>query len=162
MITVDKTAQVEAILSRAADRVGDITDPVLARYYARFPELKAAFEHHGGGNRRALEGEMVERALYCLMYWFDSPGEIEILLGGSVLHHNDTLQIAPVHYQALLEDVAEVIGETIPADEAVQREVWDELCSDLAAVIQQSATQVQPPKSTPHRVHPDQGDGVAP
>ncbi len=34
---------------------------------------------------------MVEQALYCLMYGFDSPGEIEILLLGSVPHHNDTL-----------------------------------------------------------------------
>jgi len=142
MTTVDKMAQVDAILNRAADHLGDITDPVLARYYRQFPELEAAFVRHGGTNRRALEGEMVERALYCLMYWFDSPGEIEILLGGSVLHHNDTLQIAPQHYLGLLEAVAEVIGETIPADDAVQREVWEELCRDLAAVIEQSATLV--------------------
>ena len=81
---------------------------------------------------------MVERALYCLMYWFDSPGEIEIMLGGSVLHHNDTLQVRPEWYSGLIDATIDVVVATIPPCNGAELEVWDELRRELGGLVEQS------------------------
>lgn len=140
MPSADRTALVEQILHRAAEQLGDVTAPVLAAYYERVPESKAAFEHHAGINRSQLEGEMVENSLYCLMSWFESPGEIEMLLAGSVPHHEETLQVPPHWYEALLEATAAVIAATIPADQHDELAVWRELRHDLRTLIRNSAS----------------------
>lgn len=139
MTSTERTALVEQTLLRAAERLGDVTAPVLAAYYQRVPESKAAFEHHAGVNRSQLEGEMVENSLYCLMTWFESPGEIEMLLAGSVPHHEETLQVPPHWYEELLEATAEVIAATIPVDQSDELAVWDELRRDLRTLIRNSA-----------------------
>lgn len=138
MNAADKIARIEQILTRAAEQVGDVTAPTMERFYNRYPEAKAAFELHGLGQRAVLEGQMIERSLYCLMHWFDSPGEIEILLAGSVPHHSDTLQVPPEWYGDLIEATAEVIAETIPVTDAEELAVWHELRSDLIDLIDQS------------------------
>ena len=134
----EKQALLHASLERVAEQMGDITGAVMECYYRRFPGARAAFEELWRGNREQLEGEMVERALYCLMYWFESPGEIEILLSGSVLHHNDTLRVSPDWYGGLIDATADVIVETIPAENGAELGVWDELRRDLRAVIEHS------------------------
>jgi hypothetical protein len=130
-----KLAHVEDILMRAAEQLGDVTQPAMDHFYGRYPEVKAAFDSHCVGNRPQLEGEMIENALYCLMYWFESPGEIEILLGGSVLHHNDTLGVSPEWYHELLDAVAAVIADTIPVENSEELTVWGELRDDLRILI---------------------------
>jgi len=135
MNTAEKSALIEEILMRAAEQVGDITAPAMDAYYRRYPEVKAAFEAHGLGKRTQLEGQMIENALHCLMHWFESPGEIEILLIGSVLHHNDTLHVSTDWYGDLIETTAEIIAETIPADNTAELAVWNEVRSGLRAVI---------------------------
>lgn len=139
MTNTERTALVEQILLRAAEQLGDVTAPVLTAYYQRAPESKAAFEHHAGVNRSQLEGEMVENSLYCLMTWFESPGEIEMLLAGSVPHHEETLQVPPHWYEELLEATAGVIAATIPVDQSDELAVWDELRRDLRTLIRNSA-----------------------
>lgn len=139
MNTTDKISTVEQILSRAAEQLGDVTASVMERYYRSHPETRAAFEAHGYSDRSQLEGIMIENSLYCLMYWFESPGEIEILLAGSVPHHSETLQVSPKWYADLLEATAEFIATTIPADNAQELAVWDELRSDLRNLIEQSS-----------------------
>jgi len=134
----EKRSLLEASLERAAEAVGDITQPVMELFYRRFPEAGKSFEELWPGNRDKLEAEMVERALYCLMYWFQSPGEIEILLSGSVMHHNDTLKVPPEWYSGLIEATAEVIVATIPADQAGERAVWEELRRNLSDLVEQS------------------------
>ena len=39
-------AAIEARLERAAAVLGDLTAPVMAEYYRRFPEAQASFVHH--------------------------------------------------------------------------------------------------------------------
>ena len=39
-------AAIEARLERAAATMGDLTAPVMAEYYHRFPEARASFVHH--------------------------------------------------------------------------------------------------------------------
>lgn len=137
MSQAEKTAVIEAILTRAADQLGDITPPVMKLYYQQFPDAKALFEHHGGHGIHNLEGDMVSQALYCLMWWFDSQGEIEFLLEKSVPHHSDELNVPKEHYVGFLNATAEVIQTVIPLQNSTERLVWDELCKDLIAVIDQ-------------------------
>ena len=66
-----KRALVERGLERAGDAIGDITAPLMERFYAAFPDAEASFDHHGLGRRALLEAEMVGNVAYCLMTWFD-------------------------------------------------------------------------------------------
>src|SRR3546814_8825686 len=68
MERAEKMALLDRGLTRAAEAIGDVTPAVMALYYARYPEAAASFEHHGLGKTAALEGEMVENCLYCLMH----------------------------------------------------------------------------------------------
>lgn len=129
---------VEQILMRAAEEIGDITGPVISLYYERFPGARDQFEHHKRGDIGQLEGEMVERALYCLMTWFESPGEVEILLSGSVLHHNDTLKVAPEYYGGLINATADVLEGVICRENATEVTTWRELRNELRQIVDNS------------------------
>lgn len=142
MHTAEKMAVVDETLHRVAEEVGDITGSVMSLYYQRCPEALEAFETHARGHRAQLEGEMVERALYCLMYWFETPGEIEMSLAGSIPHHHDTLSVAPRWYSELIDATADVVVHTIPAENTRELAVWAELRGDLAKVIEDSSAYV--------------------
>ena len=142
---MDRKDVVEGILERAAENAGDITAPVMALFYQRFPEAREMFAHHGSHRLYSLEGEMVEQALYCLMYWFQSPWEVEMVLMNSVPHHNDTLKVPPAVYQGLLTATSEVIRDTIPEGHDEEKTAWDELCDNLAGVIEQSSQFISQP-----------------
>ncbi len=129
------SALVEQTLTRAGEELGDITPAVMELFYRRFPQAAAMFDHHGGHRRDRLEAEMVEQAVYCLMTWLDAPAEVEIVLAGSVPHHNDTLQVPADIYQGLLHSTAEVIGASIPAQRVAEREAWAGLCAGLDNAI---------------------------
>lgn len=135
MQAFDKQALIEQILTRVADETGDITQPVMALYYRRLPGARQNFADHARGDLAQLEGEMVERTLYCLMTWFESPGEIEILLSGSVPHHQETLQVPPDYYAELIEATADIIEDHIPANQTAEREAWRELRLELRQII---------------------------
>ena len=83
-----------------------------------------------------LAGLMVEQSLYCLMRWFSSPIEIEILLADTVPHHEKTLDISRKAYSDFLAATAEIIGGSIPEANADELAVWEELSSQLAAAIE--------------------------
>jgi hypothetical protein len=149
MDAAEKLAVLNTTLERAADQLGDITAPVMALYYQRFPQSLERFEQLWPGKRAELEGEMVERVLYCLMVWFESPGEIEIMLSGSVLHHSDTLHVGPDWFAGFLDAAADVIAGTIPAECSDEHAVWEELRRDLLSLIEQSGRYVQPRRAPP-------------
>lgn len=141
----EQTALVEQILTRAAEQIGDVTAPALERFYLHLPDARAAFETHGRGNRQQLEGEMVERTLYCLMYWFDSPGEVELVLTGSAIHHHDTLQVTLDWYSGLIDATADVIAETIPPENDAERSTWRQLNSELREAVETCRSMVATP-----------------
>jgi len=151
MSSVSKIDLVEGILLRAAEQLGDVTQLAMEHYYHQYPDAKASFEHHGLGNCAKLEGEMVENALYCLMYWFETPYEIEILLGESVLHHSDTLDVSPHWYSELIDSTAAVIGATIPAENNEEVAVWEELRADLRALVDECSQYTAQPISAQSR-----------
>lgn len=133
-----KFIAVEKILTRAAEQLGDITPLVMSAYYERLPKARELFEFHDLSEVGKLEGEMVERALYCLMYWYQSPGEIEMLLLNSVPHHSETLKVPANIYKELLNCTAAIIAATIPTGNSEETSIWTELCSDLEKVIDMS------------------------
>lgn len=139
METAEKQALLEASLERAAEAIGDITKPVTDLFYDRFPDSREAFERLWPNHRTVLEGEMIEQSLYCLMQWFECPGEIEIILAGSVQHHGATLQVPSRWFSGLIDATADVITATIPASSKDELAVWEELRSGLQEIVRQFA-----------------------
>ena len=66
------------------------------------------------GRTSALEHEMVDNCLYCLMHCLDRRAEIEILLESSVPHHHFTLDVSMGWYQGLVDATIDVIVGTVP------------------------------------------------
>jgi hypothetical protein len=134
----DRAAKLELIersLERAAETVGDITAPLMARFYAAHPAAEASFEHHGLGKRALLEAEMVGNVLYCLMTWFERPEEIRIILYDSIPHHQETLKVEPGWYEGMLWAGIDLIEDTLPEDADDERAVWEEMRAGLAETI---------------------------
>lgn len=128
-------ALIERSLERAADALGDITAPLMARFYAAHPAAQASFEHHGLGKRALLEAEMVGNVLYCLMTWFERPEEIRIILYDSIPHHQETLKVEAGWYQGMLLAGIDLIEETLPDNAADERATWEAMRSGLAETI---------------------------
>ena len=129
----------DASLQRAADLLGDITPHVFARHYKSHPESMVEFVQDFPAGRQALEGQMVEQVLYCLMTWFECPGEIEMVLLSTLPHHIDTLKVAPEHFTALIDAVCDTITDTIPADQIEELAVWRELRGELLNAVSLAA-----------------------
>lgn len=135
MELAEKMALLDAGLVRVVEQLGDITAPAMERFYHRYPDARASFERLSNGDMAQLEGSMVETALYCLMYWFDRPSEIEILFNQSVPHHHDTLDVMSAWYSGLIDTVVDVIVATIPPENDAEKAIWDELRAGLNAAI---------------------------
>lgn len=133
--SVDKPAHIESILTRAADRIGDITAPAMQAFYRMHPEAEASFETLSRGWRAQLEGQMIENTLYCLMRWFEAEGEITIMLLESIPHHDETLHVPVDWYEDFIDVTAEIVATTIPRDNAEELRVWNEVRNDLRQVI---------------------------
>ena len=139
-----RKALLHSSLERVVDVLGDITAPVMALYYARHPEARALFTYHDRNNPARLEGTMVEQVLYCLMQWYDSPGEIEIILITTLPHHIETLGVSNALFCALLTAVCDTVVETIPQAECGERAVWRELHDTLVALSTEAASHARP------------------
>lgn len=131
-------ALLETALERAADQLGDPTVPVMAAFYARFPEARASFEHHWPGKADRLEAEMVGNAVYFIMTWFDRRSEVEITFGSSVPHHHHTLAVPAAWYEGLIVAAVDVLAATCPDDAADEAEMWQVLRAGLIRAVQDS------------------------
>jgi len=130
-----KATLLETSLERAADRLGDITNPVMERYYAVHPGARESFREHGLGNTVKLEAEMVESVLYCLMSWLDRPEEVRILLDTTVPHHEETLHVDNNWFTGLIDAAVHVICETIPDTQQDEQELWKEIHQGVNSLI---------------------------
>ena len=128
-------ALIERSLERAGEAIGDITAPLMARFYAAHPAAQASFELHGLGKRALLEAEMVGNVLYCLMTWFERPEEIRIILYDSVPHHQETLKVDASWYEGMLWAGIDLIEETLPEDAADERAAWEAMRAGFAETI---------------------------
>lgn len=127
-------------LERASEQLGDITGAVYSRFYARCPRARASFATLDAGNPARLEGTMVEQALYCLMRWHESPGEIEIILMTTIPHHIETLDVDLEQFGGLLDAVCDVIAGSIPADALDELTAWQELRDTLLGICTEAAS----------------------
>ena len=130
-----KIILLERSLERAAETLGDITDPVIQQYYKNHPEARTSFETHGLGNTVKLEAEMVESVVYCIMNWFDRPEEIRIMFGSTVPHHEHTLNVSADWFGGLVDAAVSTITATIPETETDERTIWQDIQSGLNQVI---------------------------
>lgn len=138
MDTETKMQLLETALERAAVRLGDITEPVMTRYYENHPAAKESFREHGLGNTRKLEAEMVESVVYCIMNWLERPQEIRIMFGSTVPHHEETLLVSHDWFTGLVDAGVTIIDETIPTAEDREREVLEEIHKGLTSVVEEA------------------------
>ncbi|MDE2403494.1 MAG: hypothetical protein KGM17_02105 [Sphingomonadales bacterium] len=136
MAEANRSALLKQGLARAAARLGDVTPAVMAAFYARHPQARDAFDRLALGRRQGLEGEMVAQVLYCAMTWPEQPGEVEMVLLGSVPHHASTLDVRPEWYAGLIAAGCAVLGGDAVAEE---RAMWDEIEAELLQVVRESA-----------------------
>lgn len=130
-----KMTLLETSLERAADALGDITDPVMERYYMVHPNARASFREHGLGNTVKLEAEMVESVVYCLMNWLERPQEIRIMFGSTVPHHEETLHVNSNWFSGLVDAAVHVIAGTIPGKQQDEHKLWEEIHQGVNALI---------------------------
>ena len=131
--------QRQALLDAVLERVeADLTAPVMARFYARFPDARASFEHHWPGRAERLEAEMVGNALYYLMTWFERRSEVEIALGTSIPHHHHILNVPVEWYGGMIEAVLEEATAHAPPASAAEAAMWADLRAGLAHAVETS------------------------
>ena len=144
MEQADDAVLINAVLERAAELLGDITRPAVDLCYARHPDSRALFHALDMHNPARLEGAMVEQSLYCLMYWAESPGEVEIVLMTTIPHHIETVGVSAELFTQFFEAVFDVVAETIPAGEPEQRKAWEEQRTELLGIMASSAAYARP------------------
>lgn len=122
-------------LERLAEERGDVTAEVIARYYAAMPDARASFAFHGAGDTAGLEARMVAESVFLLLRWVEEPVACKIDQATTVVHHNDALEIGPRWFMGLVDAVLAVLLETVPADAADERALWEELRGEIARFI---------------------------
>lgn len=131
-------AAIEARLERAAETLGDLTAPVMAEYYRRFPDARASFAHHAPHGPERLEAEMVGNTLYYVMTWFGSPTEARIYFDTSVPHHRVALDVPPDWFRGLIETLIDVIEAGVPAIDATEQQAWDDVRAALVGLVERN------------------------
>ena len=142
MESPDKLQLLMDSLERCAEELGDITPAVMTAYYQSFPEAFERFNTLYPNEHERLEGEMVEQVLFCLMRWYEAPGEIKITIISTVFHHIETLHVDAAMFTGLITAVCDTVVGTIPGDKPAERAVWDELQAILADMVAQSGAMI--------------------
>lgn len=132
-----KQAMIEAGLGRAAEALGDVTQPVMAEFYRRFPDARASFAHHSPRDPSSLEAEMVGNTLYYVMGWFENAIEARIAFDSSVPHHRVALGVPPDWYRGMIDAFFDVI-EPAAAAEGDAKRAWAELRNGLVGLVERN------------------------
>lgn len=138
MINQAGQSAIEARLERAAEVLGDLTAPVMAEYYRRYPDARASFAHHAPHGPERLEAEMVGNTLYYVMTWFESPTEARIYFDTSVPHHRVALDVPPDWFRGLIEALIDVIEAGVPAIDATEQQAWDDVRAALVGLVERN------------------------
>ena len=133
-----RTQRLERALEIVATEEGDITPTVVSEFFDRFPGARRAFENYPPSRVAKLEKDMVDFALYSLMYWFERPAEIEIMFGDTVPHH-EYLNVPAEHFFGLLDVVLDVMKEALPSGEEGLIPILDQLRDELNQAVAASA-----------------------
>jgi hypothetical protein len=133
----ERVAVIEAGLERAAETLGDITAPVIAEFYARYPDAQASFAHHMPASPDRLEAEMVGNTLYYVMTWFEKPIDARIAFDSSVPHHRVALDVPPDWYRGFIDAFLDVVEPAAVADDR-DRAVWQTLRDGLVGLVERN------------------------
>lgn len=133
----ERLARIETGLERAAEKLGDVTGPVMAEVYRRMPDAHANFRHFSPQNPAALEAEMVGNTLYYVMTWFEKPLEARIAFDSSVPHHRVALNVPPDWYRGFIEAFLDVVEPAAVVDDA-DREAWATLRHGLVGLVERN------------------------
>jgi hypothetical protein len=133
-----RQAAIEARLERVAEAIGDLTVPVMAEFYRRFPAAQASFAHHSPHNPARLEAEMVGNTLYYVMTLFESPTETRIYFDTSVPHHRVALDVPPDWFRGMIEALIDVVEAAVPARDEAEAGAWADLRSGLVGLVERN------------------------
>lgn len=133
-----RTQLIENGLGRAAEALGDITQPVIDLFYARFPDARASFVHHSPRNPASLEAEMVGNTLYYVMRWFENPVEARIYFDTSVPQHRVALGVSPDWYRGFIEAFLDVIEPAAEPRDGEEMAAWTELREGLVGLVERN------------------------
>ncbi|WP_284125133.1 protoglobin domain-containing protein [Parerythrobacter aestuarii] len=122
-------------MERLVEQRGDFTADVLASYYRRFPDVRAAFVEHGLGDTAELEARMVTATAYMLLQWASDRQSTMIEQGTTIGHHHDTLKVGPQWYMGLVDSMLEVLFATLPENAADERAMWLEIRAEVCAFV---------------------------
>lgn len=101
------------ILEHIAEQHGDITEHVMARYYARHPKMEELFLCKGLPFKTSLEGQMVNDSLYIFLQFAETPIEAEMVLKYAMPQH-DSYQIPHQAVISMLECVTAFVIDELP------------------------------------------------
>lgn len=132
-----KQIVIEAGLARAAEALGDVTQPVMAEFYRRFPDARASFAHHSPHKPESLEAEMVGNTLYYVMAWFGNPVEARIAFDSSVPHHRVALNVPPDWYRGMIDAFFDVV-EPAAAPQGDEQQAWADLRAGLVGLVERN------------------------
>jgi hypothetical protein len=118
----------------AAERIGDLVDPVYERYFARDPEAAALMEHMD----QLTRGRMLTEVVRLLMSW---SGETDgPYLDFEVRNHQQAYRVHERMYGELLTAVREVVAEALDSDwDADCAAAWNERVGQLVDEIHRRA-----------------------
>jgi hypothetical protein len=133
-----RTTAIESRLERYAALRSDPTAPVIAAFYARYPDARASFAHHSPHNPAKLEAEMVGNTLYYLMTAFESPVETRIYFDTSVSHHRVALAVSPDWYRGFLEITIDEIEQAVPPTGPAEQQAWSDLREVLVGLVERN------------------------
>jgi hypothetical protein len=133
-----RQAAIEARLERAAEAIGDLTEPVMAEYYRRFPAARASFAHHSPHNPGKLEAEMVGNTLFYVMSWYTDPIAAQIYFDSSVPHHRVALDVPPDWFRGMIEVLIDVIEAAVPPLNSGEVAAWKDVRNSLVGLVERN------------------------
>ena len=65
---------------------------------------------------------------------------------GSVPHHAETLNVSVAHYSKLIDAVALVVRRTIPVENTIEIQSWDDVTQNLHQVVRLASEEIHSSK----------------
>ena len=134
------TETVDAVVCRtfevAAERIGDLVDPVYARYFAGDPDAEALMSHMDPLTR----GRMLTEVLRLLMSWDDETDGP--YLDFEVNNHQLAYRVQAPMYGELLQAVRDTVADAMGAEwDGECASAWDARIGQLVDQIARRAAQ---------------------
>ena len=123
-----------ASLDLLAERIGDPTEDVYARLFARYPELEALFSMDTDGGVR---GSMLSQAFDCLMDLAEGPGVMAETVIRSERANHDTYDVPAGMFEVFFEIIHDVTKRAAGSDwSPLMEAAWASVLADVSRLSQ--------------------------